>query len=454
MRLAPTSSTATARPDISSGMAISTGLRQWAEVLETATPANPAHIVVVGDSIAGPVMPRLGASWPHLLVDRLASRLGGLVSFRPVTPAADVTTPGGVAGPPAPGGRSRTLTNGQTMAHLVGGLGVAWIMWAQAPTGGTLTVRDGPGGAVVATIDTSGPAHGSRLTKVTGLTSGPFEDRTLHITSAGTCTVEMVAMGEPPVHVWAAATPGATTGAHLATPSMSLDLIDTLEATGRLGLVLVATGTNTDGPGSYTADLPALIAAIQARTTAQVAIWLPYASVSFNPTEMAEARPVAYATGLPVLDHSRATPTTADGTHPSAEGARQLAAAIGAAISGDPLSWIAQTATSQRLRSEDATGTTATEITPHSVTGATPAGTTLVKLGGAGTEATIVSPLASLLGSAPDGYLRAGKLGLSDLAAVPPGPNRVGDLAVVAGTLRICTVAGTPGTWVVAGTQT
>jgi hypothetical protein len=48
-----------------------------------------------------------------------------------------------------------------------------------------------------------------------------------------------------------------------------------------------------------------------------------------------------------------------------------------------------------------------------------------------------------------------GKLSLGVKASAPTGPNAVGDLYVATGgVLKVCTVAGSPGTWVSVGTQT
>ena len=44
-------------------------------------------------------------------------------------------------------------------------------------------------------------------------------------------------------------------------------------------------------------------------------------------------------------------------------------------------------------------------------------------------------------------------LRITSLASDPTGAHVIGDIAVVAGKLKICTVAGTPGTWTVVGTQ-
>jgi len=44
-------------------------------------------------------------------------------------------------------------------------------------------------------------------------------------------------------------------------------------------------------------------------------------------------------------------------------------------------------------------------------------------------------------------------LRLPSLAADPTGAHVIGDIAVVLGKLKICTVAGTPGTWTVVGAQ-
>jgi hypothetical protein len=73
---------------------------------------------------------------------------------------------------------------------------------------------------------------------------------------------------------------------------------------------------------------------------------------------------------------------------------------------------------------------------------------------------TVVSSVAGATGTGGDRWTDAElltydlavsvdppKLRLSNLAAVPPGPNVVGDLAVISGVQHVCTVAGTPGTW-------
>jgi hypothetical protein len=47
-----------------------------------------------------------------------------------------------------------------------------------------------------------------------------------------------------------------------------------------------------------------------------------------------------------------------------------------------------------------------------------------------------------------------GTLSLPVLAAAPAGPNKVGEVYVATGGVaKICTVAGSPGTWVSVGTQ-
>lgn len=51
------------------------------------------------------------------------------------------------------------------------------------------------------------------------------------------------------------------------------------------------------------------------------------------------------------------------------------------------------------------------------------------------------------------GLLQTVKLRYVNLSADPSGPNEVGDTAIVGGKLKLCTVAGSPGTWVVVGTQ-
>lgn len=52
-----------------------------------------------------------------------------------------------------------------------------------------------------------------------------------------------------------------------------------------------------------------------------------------------------------------------------------------------------------------------------------------------------------------NGNLEAKVVGFVNLSALPSS-SEVGDVCVVSGKLYICTVAGSPGTWAVVGTQT
>jgi len=53
-----------------------------------------------------------------------------------------------------------------------------------------------------------------------------------------------------------------------------------------------------------------------------------------------------------------------------------------------------------------------------------------------------------------NGGVEAEVVSLVSLSGNPAGPSEQGDICCVAGELKICTVSGTPGTWVVVGTQT
>jgi len=52
------------------------------------------------------------------------------------------------------------------------------------------------------------------------------------------------------------------------------------------------------------------------------------------------------------------------------------------------------------------------------------------------------------------GIIDAEVISMVNLTSLPGGPSEVGDMCVHSGKLKICTVAGTPGTWTIVGTQT
>ena len=244
------------------------------------------------------------------------------------------TSTQGTTSTTATGGQGSTLTDGQVLTHVATATGFV-VLYRTDPSYGSITIRDGAGGTVLATINCAAAAKSGNM-----WTSAALSDasHTLHITSTGTTRVEMVMpTRETHVRVWPCGRAGATTDDYIDNPSQALDFIETLEAAGTLGLVLVGTGTNDDS--EYATDIPALLAAIAAATTADRALWLPYMNGGLTQPELDTSRATARTAGVPLIDASVVADQigTIDGTHPNQQGRVVMASHVSAVLSGDPI---------------------------------------------------------------------------------------------------------------------
>jgi len=319
-----------------------TGLSNWFTALLAATSAAPIDVVVVGDSINA-----LGSIYvpppPGGFEQLLNQQLGvsetinvpiGVYGQADYSPTA-TTTQGSVTST-ALGGFGSSLSNGQVLTHVATCTGVK-IAYRTDPSYGTLTVRDGAGGSVLGTINCAATAKSGNIATYTGLSNG---SHTIHITSSGNTVVEIVkpTYGHK-VHIWNCSHSGYKSADYTSNTYLALDLIDTLETAGTLKLVIIATGANDNGGSGYATDIPALISAVAAHTSADKALWFPYISGALPLSEYTAARTAAYGTGLPVIDSSTVAATSygLDGTHPDAWQKRMLAIQQTAVLGGDPI---------------------------------------------------------------------------------------------------------------------
>ena len=418
-------------------------LARWQAALAAATDTDPIDVVLVTDSLFETAT---GGPSAAQMLHRALNAAAGVVGADPLTGAGipvpvhaqGSTSTTGTGSTVATGGQGSTLAGGGILTHQATATGFA-LVYRTEPGFGSLTIRDGAGGTILDTISCTGPDRSGNLWLSPTLTAGTH---TLHLTSTGTTRPELVMpLQGTRVRVWPCGLAGSTSAQFQTYPERSLDFIATIGP----ALVIVATGTNDDGAPEAAAEL---VATVKAATTAEVVQWVPYPSTGFPQSELDAFLP--YVRSGPadliidtttVLDQA----VTIDGTHPAGQTRAIMAAHIAAVLGGDPIGAalrLAGALTASR-------GTTSTALTDS---GMIAAGDTGV-LRTAAATISVGSPLSLLLGS-PDGQVRAQRLGLTPLGAVPAGPNAVGDIAMVSGTVRVCTTAGTPGTWTVIGTQT
>ncbi len=322
------------------------GLDSWFTKFDAATPSAPVDVIMITDSIWD-IGSLLTDPSPVSLLARQLNALKGMTGADAPggssLPAIVHAQPG--SGPSATSSQGTinssstamqgsTLTNTQVLTHTATCTSFT-VVYQTDPSYGTLTIKDGPGGATLGTINCSATAKSGNM-----WTSGAISDasHTLHITSTGTTCVELISPNKgQSVRVWPVGLAGATSNQFYSSSSTALDFIDTLEAAGTLGLVIIATGVNDDS--NYSTRVPALISAVQGHTSANVALWLSYINNAFPTSEYGPARVAAFATGLPVIDASMVADqaVTADLTHPATQTRVLMATQVASVIGGDPI---------------------------------------------------------------------------------------------------------------------
>ncbi len=381
------------------------GLDQWFTAYEGASTGSPVDIVLISDSIMdnGTIA---NPPAPGLLL-RTLNQLVGVHNADPVDPVAVSPLPipvhaqNGGASPAATstqGTLSTTalarqgssLSDGQVLTHVANVTGFA-IAYRTDPAFGTLTIRDGPGGSVLGTVNCAATAKSGNVWVSGALSAG---DHTLHITSTGNTRVEIIhPLRENKVRLWPCGQTGQTSADYTADAFRALDLIDTLDAAGTLGLVLIATGAN-DQDGPYSTSMPALVAEVRNRTDADVAVWFPYQSNAINSTEFSNARAAFLNLDAALIDGSLVADRvqTTDNTHPSALGRDVLAFHLSAVLSGDPVG------AAIRAAIRPTVGRGASNLT-LSDSGMTIAGDTSILRVGTGRVSFATSALGAVLGA-------------------------------------------------------
>lgn len=322
------------------------GLTNWFNALKNAK-TTPVNIVVVGDSIG--VLNVFGSTlaWPWRLAQLMADKgrtTADTVHLRYPKPTGNqapyMTSCEGALTSPVSGmgAQAVDLTNGQkaTMTATMDGISV---IYTKKSGGGSLQVRDGEGGTLLTTIDTSGTAKASNVWTSDALT---LASHTIEITSVGNTVLEGVYVHngtrDKGVRVWSASISGYTSKQLTDTPSFALDLISNINP----DLVILATGTN-DGVANYADYMGGLISAVEAVHDGDIAIWFPYpSSAGFPTSEETPARAYRDTLDLPIIDAgvgcaNISTLYSVDGVHPTDLGHSMLANQVYSVIGGDPI---------------------------------------------------------------------------------------------------------------------
>jgi hypothetical protein len=412
----------------------STLLDSWWTALAARATA-PVDVVVLGDSIAEQDTGTGTRAWPYHLSRRLnfkAQLASPSDQWRGaqtgVTQIPGSTTAAGSATNEAFGGRGLTMSNGQKATYTATMDGIS-IVYGKDPSYGSIEVRDGAGGTLLATITTTGTAKGGFVWTSGALTSA---SHTIEITSIGANRFSgwFVHNGNRAagVRIWNGSRGGMGTDFFTASAVRGLDLIENMQP----DLVILATGTNDAVAATYDTRMRALVAAVRAvAPTVPIAMWIPWQSAGFLGTDgVAVGRAIAADLDLVPIDASAAIGDVAlessrwlgVGPHPYTEGLFLLGDLAASVLAGDPLGEGIRRLTQATQSWSDGTNTTAVTSTSISVDSATagvllaPSGIQIGPTSGTGDTAilrtaagtvSVGSPL-SILFSAPDGVVVSG----------------------------------------------
>ena len=314
-------------------------LDNWYSALSYATSSSPTHVVFIGDSIS--VFGSINEpAAPWFLGEYLSEKRGGKhprAAFGGGTAIPTITSAGSYL-EVGTGGYSTRLTNTQVASFTNTSCRGFKVLYTMAPGDGSITARDGAGGTVIGTFSCDGVSKSGNVWTSNLLALG---EHTLHLTASGSCTIELVKpLDDDAVIVWPACHSGYSTQSFITNPDRALHLIENLENSNLLSLVIVNTLTN-DGSGGLAVHTN-LINSIRAITDCDIAVCITPPNNQITIEEANTHRLWAENMGLGIIDQatyfSRFSKTyTIDGIHPLSLGRKILANHMESVLVGDPI---------------------------------------------------------------------------------------------------------------------
>lgn len=282
-------------------------LQNWFAALDTIQ-TTPADIVVIGDSISSLgvlgtenlAFPwKIGRKFSKRLLDKDASDQWVFAKTDGNTPAMTSNQGSATGVNTGAGGWSSSLTNGQTATHTAV-MDAVTVVYTKQSGGGSLEVRDGVGGTLLTTINTSNATTKSSFSWTSNALT--LASHTIEITSVGNTILEGIYVHNGTrtkgVRVYAAAHGGWTTTNFTGAARVGYDMIENFQPK----LTILATGTNDD-VGNIDTRVRSLVTGVKAVNGGNdIALWIPVTSSYFTDAEADLLRQIAIDEDLAVID--------------------------------------------------------------------------------------------------------------------------------------------------------